>query len=109
MKRSPIELVFDLPGHCPIVTGLFALADTHGFSLTDSILECRKRNIAPGFPAYVCDAVLAGWPVDRAIARVSEALRDCGENLPDLVEHGLRFAARTPDRWCSRSTAGRRH
>ena len=102
-KKNALFFVEDLSEHPPIACGLFALADTHGYPLADSIAQCRTHKFAPGLIAYVCDAVLSGWTVDRAVRVVRDALRDLGEQMPALVEYGLRLAAKSPDRWSTKS------
>ena len=97
--KNPIKL------HDGIALGLFQMADTLGFPLADSILECRKFGYAPGLPSFVCDAVLAEWKPEKAINQVRVAFADLGETLPVIVEKGLAIAAQQPDRWSSAQVA----
>lgn len=97
--KNPLKKI-DGGGDRPIMGGLFKMADTFGFSLEDSILECERRGFAPGLPAFVCDAVLAGWKVEKAIERVTSAWRELGRGLlPEKVVAGLRKAAEYPGRF----------
>lgn len=57
-------------------TGLFALHDTHGFSLADSIIECNRRGWYPCVEQFFYDALKAGWSRDKARQVVDGARAD---------------------------------
>lgn len=61
-----------------LVSGLFKFADTHGFSLADSLVLLRKRGINPNLREYIDAARAAGWPDDRIQKKIAAALTDSG-------------------------------
>lgn len=103
MNKNPLRIIGQTAKGIPIMGGLFKMADTNGFPLTCSIDECRKRGVAPGLPAYVADAVAAGWPLRRAIKTVREAISDSGETLQKgewaVLKRDLRIAGAQPWRY----------
>lgn len=72
----------------PLFTRAFLLADTHGLHLTLQIQICRKRGWTISLPHYYRDAIAAGWPPDRALLRIEEALSDAGESR-EYIEKAL--------------------
>lgn len=108
-QKNPLGLVEFTPPLKPIIGGLFKLADTLGFPLMMSILECEKRGWTPGLPAFVADAILAGWSADKAICCVLEAVREAHESQPrgsnelGMLEYGLGIVTRDPQRWATPS------
>lgn len=58
---------------------LFKLHDTYGFTLTDSLSECRRRGIPCDMIGFALAAMEAGWNKETVIASVREAFSDNGE------------------------------
>jgi hypothetical protein len=73
-KGNPLRL-FTYNGKT-YVTGLFAMHNQEGFSLTDSILECKKRGSVPCVQQFYFDAIRAGWTKERARQVVDAAVAD---------------------------------
>jgi hypothetical protein len=72
-----------------VMGGLFKLADTCGFPLADSILECERRNMVAGLHDYALAARKAHWPTDRIVGKIREAFHDLGRPFPKQVEEKL--------------------
>lgn len=70
--------VWDHPDHGTFVDGLFKMHDQEGFSLADSLMECRKRGWKPCLRQFVADALAAGWSRERAEREVQNAKADSG-------------------------------
>lgn len=68
--------VWEHPTRGKFAAGLFKMHDTYGFSLTDSLFECRKWNVTPCLLQFIGDALAAGWTRDKAHRVVREALHD---------------------------------
>jgi hypothetical protein len=94
-KKNPLQQVGWNSHGGPIFAGLFKMHDTVGFSLADSIAECRRHGCTPSLPSFVADAVLAGWPAERAIDKVIENRHDAEQSRADdgLVRRGLQIVA----------------
>lgn len=58
------------------VKGLFKLHDQAGFSLTDSLMECAKRQWRPDWHDWYISAHASGWPFDRTRRVVEQAIAD---------------------------------
>ncbi len=74
-SKDDAPLLFQFNG-VTYATNLFKLHDTHGFSLTDSMCECRRRGWFPCVGQFIADAIRAGWPRDRAERIVRESQAD---------------------------------
>lgn len=55
---------------------LFRLHDTYGFTLTDSLAECRRRGLPCDLIGFALAAIKAGWSPETAQAACREALAD---------------------------------
>jgi hypothetical protein len=58
--------------------GLFRLHDERGFSLTDSLLECKRRGFRPCLMAFQLEAARAGWTREKADKVIADAKADAG-------------------------------
>jgi len=96
-RKNPLKFVDG------VAYGLFAMMDTYGFPLSDSILICEQTMVVPGLPAFACDAVLAGWKPEKAVSVVCDALRELGRPVDPRLRQGLRFATQDAARWCSKA------
>lgn len=76
-EKSDAPLLFGHGGKM-YATNLFKLHDTLGFSLADSLAECAKRGWIPCVQQFLCDALRAGWPRERAERIIKEAMADSG-------------------------------
>ena len=81
---GPLRVVGFTVKNQEVLGGTFQLADTHGFSLTDSLEQARKYNMVVSFPHYFAIAIEAGWDDEMVFRRIREAIRDSGDYL---VEH----------------------
>lgn len=79
MKKKLMRVVGRNSTNAPVMGGLFAMHDTIGFSLADSILVCRKWGGTPSIVSFVADAIKAGWPAERAIKVTMSNLIDAGD------------------------------
>ena len=102
-KRTLLPVGWTVTGKT-IVGGLFKMADTYGFPLSESIIELRKRGCVPDLLGYVADAVLAGWTDEKAVKDVLHELQFTGDfNPPEEFERGLQMAAGDPQRFSTKS------
>lgn len=75
---NPLQIVgYDSDGR-PCYGGIFRLADTEGFPLEMSIEMACERGMEVFIPAYVADAIAAGWPAERAVKSLVTAYREIG-------------------------------
>ncbi len=56
--------------------GLFRMHDERGFSLTDSLIQCKERGLTPCISQFRSDAKSAGWTDDKIERTILEAQRD---------------------------------
>lgn len=63
-------------------SGLFALHDTHGFPLAESIIECYRRRWLPCLNDFRACALRAGWSKETIERTIAEALQDAGSMIP---------------------------
>lgn len=62
----------------PILGGAFFMSDTMGYPLGMQIIHAHELGAVVSIPAFVADAVSAGWLRERAIREVREELRMIG-------------------------------
>ena len=62
----------------PVMPGLFQLHDQEGLHLADGIRQCQTNNAIPGLPEFCCDAISAGWKIDRIMRVVRQGMIDSG-------------------------------
>lgn len=74
MSDNPLRL-WDYGGRT-LADGLFRMHDEVGFSLTDSLIECRKRGWTPCLDQFRADAIRAGWKRERAQQVIDAAIAD---------------------------------
>ncbi len=55
---------------------LFRMHDQIGFSLTDSLIECKKRGMVPCLGEFRADALRAGWSVQKIEQVISTSQAD---------------------------------
>lgn len=73
--KESCPLLFEYDGKI-YATNLFKMHDTHGFPLSNSLVECKKYDWYPCVEQFVLDAVRAGWPKERAERVLREAIAD---------------------------------
>ena len=56
--------------------GLFKLMDQEGFSLADSLIECKKRGWYPCLDQFRGDALRAGWSREKIDQVIKSAIAD---------------------------------
>jgi len=54
--------------------GLFRMHDEVGFSLSDSLIECKKRKYRPCLAQFRADAIRAGWGDSQIELTISNAV-----------------------------------
>src|SRR5271170_7393597 len=81
-KRGPVGSAGPLKiwsyGGKLYASGLFKMADQEGFSLCDSIVQCRERGIIPCLGDFRAEAIKAGWARDKIDEIIKSALADAG-------------------------------
>lgn len=87
-KRNPLKQIGITTEGKAVMGGLFAMADTHGFPLEDSIGLCVQLGCCPGLYDYIESAMRAGWSKEKAVKRVIAACRDAGFPVSPLLLHG---------------------
>ena len=77
--KSPLRIVGITAEGKMVIAGVFAMHDTFGFLLADSLMAAKTRGYEISLPSFVADAIVAGWKKNRAIQKVKEALNDIGD------------------------------
>lgn len=57
-----------------IIGGLFQMHDQQGFSLTDSMIQCKKHGMLPGLIDFCIEARKVGWSWELITRTVREAI-----------------------------------
>ena len=84
-KNNPLKQIGITTEGKPVMGGLFAMADTHGIALSDSIMLCVERGWCPGLYDYIDSAMRSGWSRQKAVNRVVVACRDAGFPVSQVV------------------------
>ena len=72
-----------------MVDGLFRMHDEKGFSLTDSLIECKKRNLIPCLDQFRADALKAGWSNDKIDRVIGESSSDFVTDIDSENSHSI--------------------
>lgn len=72
--------IFEYHGQV-VCDGLFKLHDQMGFSLSDALIECRRRGWIPAIKQFVLDAMQAGWSERTILSTLREANADGGSQM----------------------------
>lgn len=66
----------------PLIAGLFAMKDQHGFPLDMSIEECRIRGMQPDWLEYLADAGRQpDWKLDAAVDEMKLIVGDGADEI----------------------------
>lgn len=56
--------------------GLFRMHDEQGFSLTDSLQQCKRLGLVPCIHQFEAEALAAGWSREKVERTIKEAMTD---------------------------------
>lgn len=71
---NPLK-VFEYNG-VKFADGLFRMHDEQGFSLGDSLIQCKRLGLTPCLRQFETDARCAGWSEDKIARTLKEAQMD---------------------------------
>lgn len=74
VDNSPLK-IFVYKGQ-KFASGLFQMHDEQGFSLTDSLQQCKRFGLVPCIHEFEAEALAAGWSREKVDRTIKEAMTD---------------------------------